>query len=27
MSNIDNTATNQRDVYARVTSQIITAIE
>jgi antirestriction protein ArdC len=27
MSNIDNTATNQRDVYARVTSQIATAIE
>jgi antirestriction protein ArdC len=27
MSNIDNTATNQRDVYARVTDQIINAIE
>ena len=27
MSNIDSTATDQRDVYARVTSQIINAIE
>ena len=27
MSNIDNTATDKRDVYARVTDQIITAIE
>jgi antirestriction protein ArdC len=27
MSNIDHTATNQRDVYARVTAQIINAIE
>lgn len=27
MSNSDNTATNQRDVYARVTDQIVTAIE
>jgi antirestriction protein ArdC len=27
MSNIDNTASEQRDVYARVTSQIINAIE
>jgi len=27
MSNIDNTATNPRDVYARVTAQIINAIE
>jgi antirestriction protein ArdC len=27
MSNIDNTATSQRDVYARVTAQIINSIE
>src|SRR6202142_2110430 len=27
MSTSDNTATNQRDVYARVTDQIVTAIE
>jgi len=27
MSNIDNTATEKRDVYARVTAQIIEAIE
>jgi len=27
MSNIDNTATDKRDVYARVTAQIINAIE
>src|SRR5206468_2711352 len=27
MSNIDNTASEQRDVYARVTAQIVTAIE
>ena len=27
MSNIDSTATDQRDVYARVTAQIVTAIE
>src|SRR5438094_1736042 len=27
MSNIDNTATDNRDVYARVTAQIVTAIE
>ena len=27
MSTIDNTATDKRDVYARVTDQIITAIE
>jgi antirestriction protein ArdC len=27
MSNIDNTATDKRDVYSRVTAQIINAIE
>ena len=27
MSNIDNTATDKRDVYSRVTAQIVTAIE
>ena len=27
MSTSDNTATNKRDVYARVTDQIVTAIE